>query len=232
MQIARLFRCGSCALLIISLFSCNAYDLTNSQATVAGIFIGIGYSSYTSDEFLTLGEADSLQAQAFSGGWPRRTIYDSSIEPTRFRYFSSNPAVAIVDSRGHITTLSVGETDLTASAAGKTSPVIRLAVSPKVVALVAEPDTVSALVGETFAVSIKALDIAGRSTAGVIFNAGLDTTWWAVTSLPLEGDWKIHTPITLHFQAKLAGRVRLIMTVQNHRAESRFQAIVPVTISP
>ncbi|HMG11915.1 MAG TPA: hypothetical protein VK571_01965 [Gemmatimonadaceae bacterium] len=199
---------------------------------MAGIFIGIGYSSYTSDEFLTLGEADSLQAQAFSSGWPSRTIYDSSIEPTRFRYFSSNPAVAIVDSLGHITTLSVGETALTVSAAGMTSPVIRLAVSPKVVALVAEPDTVSARVGETFAVSVKAFDSAGRSTAGVIFNAGLDTTYWALTSLPLEGSWKLHTPITLHFQAKVAGRVRLVMTVQNHRAESRFQAIVPVTISP
>jgi hypothetical protein len=202
MPIARLFHCGSCALLIISLFNCNASDLTNSQATVAGIFIGIGYSSYTSDEFLTLGEADSLQAQAFFGGWPSRTIYDSSIEPTRFRYFSSNPAVAIVDSLGHITTLSVGETALTVSAAGMTSPVIRLAVSPKVVALVAEPDTVSARVGETFAVSVKAFDSAGLSTAGVIFNAGLDTTYWALTSLPLEGSWKLHTPITLHFQAK------------------------------
>ena len=154
MQIARLFPRGSFTFLIISLFSCDAYDLTKAQSTVAGIFIGIGYTSYTSDEFLTLGEADSLQAQAFSGGWPSRTIYDSSIEPTRFRYFSSNTAVAIVDSRGHITTLSVGETDLTASAAGMTSPVIRLSVSPKVVALVAEPDTVSARVGETFAVSI------------------------------------------------------------------------------
>jgi hypothetical protein len=232
MQIGRLLPCSSSALLIVSLFSCDAYDLTNSQATVAGVFIGIGYTSYTSDEFLTLGERDSLQAQAFSGGWPRRTIYDSSIEPTRFRYFSSNPAVAIVDSLGHITTLSVGETALTASVAGVTSPVIRLAVSPEVIALVAEPDTVSARVGETFAVSIKALDLAGRSTAGVIFNAGLDTTWWALTSLPLEGTWKIRTPITLHFRAKLAGRVRLIMTVQNHRPESRFQAIVPVTISP
>jgi hypothetical protein len=232
MPIARLFHCGSCALLIISLFNCNASDLTNSQATVAGIFIGIGYSSYTSDEFLTIGEADSLQAQAFSGGWPSRTIYDSSIEPARFRYFSSNPAVAIADSLGHITTLSVGETALTVSAAGMTSPVIRLAVSPKVVALVAEPDTVSARVGETFAVSVKAFDSAGLSTAGVIFNAGLDTTYWALTSLPLEGSWKLHTPITLHFQAKVAGRVRLVMTVQNHRAESRFQAIVPVTISP
>jgi len=232
MQIAHLFPCASRALLIISLVSCKAYDLTNSQATVAGIFIGIGYSSYTSDEFLTLGEVDSLQAQAFSGGWPSRTIYDSSIEPTRFRYSSSNPAVAIVDSLGHITTLSVGETALTASAAGMTSPVIRLAVSPRVVALVAEPDTVSARVGETFSVSVRALDTAGRSTAGVIFNAGLDTTYWALTSLPLEGSWKLHTPIILHFQAKLAGRVRLMMTVQNHRAESRFQAIVPVTISP
>jgi hypothetical protein len=232
MQIARPIPVGTFALLILSLLSCNAPDLTSSQAKVAGVFIGIGYSSYTSDEFLTLGERDSLQAQAFSGGWPRRTIFDSSIEPGRFRYFSTNPGVATVDSLGHITTLSVGETSMTASAAGMTSPTIRVSVSPEVIALVAEPDTVSARLGETFAVSIKALDVAGRSAAGVVFNAGLDTTWWAITSPPLEGDWKLHTPATLHFPAKLAGRVRLIMTVQNHRAESRFQAIVPVTVSP
>jgi len=232
MQFVRLFLCGSFALLLSAISSCKPFDLTNSQATVAGIYIGIGYSGYTSDAFLTLGERDSLQAQAFSGGWPRHTIYDSSIEPQRFRYLSSNPAVARVDSLGHITTLSVGETHLTASVAGLTSPVIRLAVSPEAIALVAEPDTVSARVGETFDVSIKALDALGRSVPDVIFNVGLDTTWWALTSQPLEGTWKVHTPITLHFQAKLAGRVRLIMTVQNQRAESRFQATVPVTIAP
>ena len=230
MRITRLFPCAF-ALLLIPLSSCNLDDLTNGRAKVAGVFIGIGYTSYTSDEFLTLGETDSLQAQAFSGGWPTRTIYDSSIEPLRFRFLSSNPAVATVDSVGHITTLSVGETDLTASAAGMTSAVIRLAVSPEVIVLVAEPDTISARVGETFAVSIKALDKEGRSRAGVIFLAGLDTTYWALTSPPFEGDWKFYTPTTLHFQAKLPGRVRLILTVQNHRAESRFQAIVPVSIS-
>jgi hypothetical protein len=232
MQFAPLCLRGSFALLISALSSCNPYDLTNSQATVAGIYIGIGYSDYTSDAFLTLGARDSLQAQAFSGGWPRKTIYDSSIEPRRFRFLSTNPAVASVDSLGRITTLSVGETHLTASVAGLTSPVIRLAVSPEAIALVAEPDTVSARVGETFGVSVKALDVLGRSVPDVIFNVGLDTTWWAVTSEPLEGDWKVHTPITLHFQAKLAGRVRLILTVQNQRAESRFQATVPVTVEP
>lgn len=221
---------GSCAALVIVLCSCNWPDLTSGNDHIAGIYLGIGYSGFTSDVFLTLGDRDSLQAQAFSGGWPHRTIYDSSVEPGRFRYWSTNPAVATVDSVGHVTTLSVGETALRASVAGMASESIRLAVSPPASALVAEPTAVSARIGDTFTVSIKALDSSGRSIPDVIFNMGLDTTWWAITSEPLEGDWKLRTPLVLHFTAKIAGSVRLIATVQNERAESRFQAIVPVTV--
>lgn len=223
---------GSCAALVMVLCGCNWSGATDSKEHIAGIYLGIGYSGYTSDVFLTLGDRDSLQAQAFSGGWPSHTIYDSSVEPRRFHWSSTNPAVATVDSVGHVTTWSVGETALTASVAGMTSESIRLAVSPPAAALVAEPTTVSARVGDTFAVSIKALDSSGRSVPDVIFNMGLDTTWWAITSEPLEGDWKLHTPIVLHFKAKMAGRVRLEASVQNQRAESRFQAIVPVIVEP
>ncbi len=124
----------------------------------------------------------------------------------------------------------MGETVLTAAVAGMTSDIIRLAVSPPANAFVAEPTTVTARVGDSFAVSIKAFDSTGRSVPDVIFNMGLDTTWWAMTSEPSEGTWKLHTPIVLHFKAKMAGSVRLIATVQNQRADLRFQAFVPVTI--
>lgn len=232
MPITRHSSCRFCVAVLLALSSCKLSDLTDLKTTIAGVSIGIGYSGYTSDAFLTLGATDSLQAQAYSGGWPSHTIYQSSIEPTRFHYLSTNPAVARVDSLGRVTTLSVGETEFTATVAGVTSPTIRLAVSPSASALTAEPATVSTRVGDTFAISIKAVDSSGQSVPDVIFNMGLDTTYWAVTSEPLEGSWKLHTPIVLHLQAKIAGRVRLRATVQNQRAESRYQVWVPVTVEP
>ncbi len=212
--------------------SCKLDEVTNAKSEIAGIYLGIGYSGYISDVFLTLGEPDSLQAQAFSGFWPTHTIYDSSVEPGRFHYRSSNPAVATVDSLGHIKTLSIGETEFTASVGSVISPTIRLMVSPKAAGFVAQPESVVAHVGETFSVSVTAFDSVGVSVPDVIFNVGVDTTFWAVTSPPVEGNWKIHTPRTLHFQARLPGRVKLILTVQNERADRRFQVRVPVTVQP
>src|SRR5712671_3407466 len=141
MSVTRRLSCGSGAAFLIVLCGCNCSDLTDSRNDIAGIYLGVGYSGYTSDVFLTLGDPDSLQAQAFSGGWPSHTIYDSSIEPRRFRWSSTNPAVATVDSVGHVTTLSIGETAMTASVAGVTSESIRVAVSPSAAAIVAEPTT-------------------------------------------------------------------------------------------
>lgn len=226
---------GVCLVLtsFVALTSCNLDDATAARSRIAGVYLGIGYTGYIGDAFLTLGERDSLQAQAFSDGWlNRQTIYDSSKEPRRFHYRSSNPSVATVDSVGHITTLSVGETALTASVGTVISPTIRLMVSPEAAALLAQPESVAVRVGETFSVSVNAVDSAGASVPDVIFNVGLDTTWWAVTSEPLEGDWKIHTPKTLHFQARMAGHVKLIVTVQNEHADRRFQATVPVAVQP
>lgn len=220
--------------LTLAVLSCQSeiFDLSEGRSRIAGVFIGIGYNSFTSDVFLTLGVADSIQAQAFSGGWPRRTIYDSSIEPRRFTFRSSNPAVATVDATGHVATLSVGETRLTASVGEITSEAIRLSVSPPASALLVEPASVETRVGENFTVSVKALDAAGQSLHGVVFNVGLDTTWWALTSMPSEGTWKLHTPLTLHFQAKLPGRVKLITTVQNESPAARFEAVTPVVVAP
>jgi len=230
MSFSRQFLWASFAASIFAANGCKYSDLTGSEDRVASVYAALGNNGYSSDVFLTLGTQDTLRAQASTGGWPTHTVYASATEPRRFQFSSTNPAVAKVDLDGVVTTLSVGETVLMASADGVKSPEIRLAVSPSASSFAADPATVSAHVGNTFTVSIEALDANGESVPDVIFNVGLDTTYWALTSEPLEGDWKLHTPMILHFQAKAVGHVRLIATVQNERAEARFQASVPVTI--
>lgn len=44
------------------LLSCQSelFDLSEGQSRIAGVFIGIGYNSFTSDVFLTLGVPDSI----------------------------------------------------------------------------------------------------------------------------------------------------------------------------
>jgi hypothetical protein len=220
------------AAAVFALIGCRYSDLTATDNSVASVYAALGNHGYSSDVFLTLGVQDTLRAQASTGGWPTHTVYASATEPRRFQFSSTNPAVAKVDLDGVVTTVSVGETVLMASVDGVNSPEIRLAVSPPASSLSADPTAVSARVGDTFTVSVKALDANGQSIANVIFNMGLDTTYWALTSEPLEGPWKLHTPIVLHFQAKAVGHLRLIATVQNERAEARFQVSVPVTIDP
>jgi hypothetical protein len=201
-----------------------------SSDGTASVGMTLGFPGQVSHAYLTVGDRDTVRAHANTGGWPSRTKYDSANEPTRFQYASSNSSVASVDAHGVVTALSVGATDLVASADGISSLPVRLAVSPPANSLKAEPALVSAQVGDSFAISIRALDSAGKSVSNVIFNVGPDTTSWGLTSRPREGDWQLRTPTVLHFHAKVAGRLRIIATVQNERAASRFKVIVPIEI--
>jgi hypothetical protein len=96
--------------------------------------------------------------------------------------------------------------------------------------LVAKPDSIAASVGQTLAISISAADAQGQSVAGLVFNVGVDTAYWAVTSIPAEGTWKLKTPVVLHLTARIPGRVRVVATVQNERPPARFLAFVPITV--
>jgi len=230
MPIARLSFQALCGAVLLLSSACDPLlDFTGPGDEVATVGITLGFPGFTSGAFLTLGDRDTVRAQAYTDGWPSHTKYDSSSEPRRFQYLSSNPGVASVDLDGVVTTLSIGTTKLAASVDGVTSPVLSLNISPPASALIAEPTTITTRVGDTFAVSIDALNRDGQYVPDIVVIVGLDTTYWALTSMPFEGNW-VRTPVVLHFQAKAVGRLQLIATVQNERDSSRFQVIVPVEI--
>lgn len=229
MPLARSVRYAALSALLPAVCGCELLDQMSDDST-AGVGITLEFPGWVSHAHLAVGDRDTVRAVAQTGGWPSRVKYDSANEPRRFRYSSSNASVASVDEDGVVRAITVGATELVASVDGISSLPMRLAVSPPASSLRAEPALVAALVGDSFAISIKALNSTGQSVSGVIFNVGLDTTQWAVTSQPREGDWQLHTPIVLHFQAKMAGHVRITATVSHERAESRFQASVPVEV--
>lgn len=198
--------------------------------SVAGVGITLGFAGYASDAFLTVGDKDTIRAQAYTGGWPSGTKYDSNNDPRRFTYSSSDPAVASVNVDGVVETHSSGTTSLFASVDGITSPPLLLSVSPPATSLVAEPESVTVIVGDKFTISVKAIDTSGAPVNGVVFSVGLDTTFWAVTTIPDEGSWKLRTPALLHLTARLAGRVHILVTAQNERPDARFTTSVPVSV--
>lgn len=204
--------------------------LGDHNGPVKAVGITLGFPGYVSDASLTLGDKDTVRATASTGGWPAFTKYDSSKDPRRFIYLSSNPAVASVDVDGVVEAHSTGTTNLFASVDGVTSPPLALTVSPRAASLVAQPESVLVAAGEKFIISVKALDTTGASVNGVVFNVGVDTTYWAVTSMPDEGSWKLQTPAELHLSGKVAGRVRILVTTQNERPQGRLTASVPVKV--
>lgn len=217
--------------LLAPLQACDLFrEFGNPDGPVRGVAITLELPGHVSHAFLTVGDRDTIRAQAYTGGWPSYTRYDSSSEPRRFLYSSSNPEVASVTLEGIVETRSVGATTLVASADGITSLPLLLTVSPSANSFVAEPDSIAVAVGESFTVSLKALDASNQSVRGVVFNVGVDTTYWAVTSMPNEGTWMLQTPTRLHLTGKMAGRVRIIATVRNERAAARFTASVPVSV--
>lgn len=229
MPLASAVRDAVFCILLPALCGCELLEQASDDST-AGVGITLELPGWVSHAHLAVGDRDTVRAVAQTGSWPPRVKYDSANEPRRFRYLSSNPLIASVDENGIVRAIAVGATDLVASVDGVNSLPMRLAVSPPASSLQAEPALVTALVGDSFAISIKALNSIGESVSGVIFNVGVDTTHWAVTSQPREGDWQLHTPIVLHFQAKMAGRLRITATVSHERAASRHRATIPVEV--
>ena len=214
----------------VSVSACDSRAPTSPADPVGVVYISLDGIAYRSHAFLTVGDCDTVFAQASTNRWPWHTKYSSVIEPWRFEFSSSNPSVASVNAMGIVTALAVGATDLIVSADGVRSEPIRLSVSPPAESLTAEPARREARPGDTFAISIRALDARGQSVPDVIFNVGLDTTYWAVTTVPNEGTWMLHTPALLHLRARMVGRVRIIATVQHERRDLRFQAAVAVEV--
>lgn len=212
------------------LSACKKSDVTGpAPDAIVLVGIALGSPGYIPDAYLTVGDQDTVWSQVYTGGWPSHIKYDSEIDPKRFQFSSSNPQVATVDVNGILTTHGIGTTVLHASTGGVESPPLTLTVSPAAAQLVMDPAELIGKVGDTLAVAIRALDSNGQSVRDVPFSVFPDTTYWAVTSPPLESS-ALKTPMVLHFQGKMVGHIRLIATVRNNRAASRLHATVPITI--
>jgi hypothetical protein len=195
-----------------------------ARDAVAAVGLTLGFPGYVSDAFLTVGDRDTVRAQAYTRGWPSYVKYDSHGEPRRFVYSSSDPQVATVDADGIVVTARPGTTMLRAATAGAVSLPMALTVAPPAVELRATPLMLQAELGDVLAIAVSAVDEHGADVAGVIFDVVPDTTVWTVVSRPAEGSWRLETPRILHVRASRAGTVRLLAYSQNERAAARLQA--------
>jgi hypothetical protein len=179
--------------------------------------------------FLSVGDSETVHAQATIRGWPPIVKYDSRTAPTEFRYFSTDAVVAQIDRNGVIHAISPGTTDLVAAAEGVKSRPVTLTVSQPAAKLLAEPAVVSAVVADLVTISVTAEDVHGGPVTGIPFTIGPDTTWWAVVSPPEEGSWNLRTPAVIHMRAKMAGRVNLLATTLHDRSAESLAAL-PVSV--
>ncbi|HET9004169.1 MAG TPA: hypothetical protein VFN39_09260 [Gemmatimonadaceae bacterium] len=224
-------RCMLLAGIALSLAACEWKGNQLASNELGGVTMSLAGSHSASDAFLTIGDVDTVLAGALSGGWPIHTLCESRGSPERFTFHSSDPAVAIVRPTGVLRTTGIGSTLLTVTYQNVDSPPVRLSVSPPAVELRAFPETIDATTGDSIALTITALDEAGQSVARVIFRIGPDTSYWAVTSVPREGSWRLETPRILHMRADRAGVVHLTAYSENDHPERRMQThAVAVTV--
>ena len=196
---------------------------------VGSVGITVGPPGHTSDAVLTVGELDTIRAQAYSDGWPSRVMHDSENGPRRFQYSSSDPAVASIDMDGILSLETVGTTILTASTAGKTSLPLTLHVVPAASELRVTPTALDAAIGDTMAITVTAHDAAGAQVDGVLFYISTDATHWVITSPPIPDAGYPRTPSVVRFRANAPGTARVTVYTWNDRPTARLSA-GPVTI--
>lgn len=217
--------------IVLSLSACEWKGNELASNELGGVAMSLIGSPSISDAFLTIGDVDTAFAAALSGGWPIHTLYDSRSSPERFAFHSSDATVAIVSPTGVLRTVGIGTTLLWVTYENVDSPPMRVSVSPPAVELRASPEAISATTGDSIALTITAVDDAGKSVARVVFRIGPDTSYWVVTSPPREGDWRLETPRVLHMRANRAGVVHLTAYSENDRPERRREThAVTVTV--
>jgi hypothetical protein len=201
-----------------------------THAPVTGIGVTLGPPGGVAGGVLTVGDRDTLRAQAYTRGWPSIVKYDSESEPTRFTYSSSDPGVATVTAEGVVFTTGTGTTQIRASVDGVVSQPMQLDVVPVASALRAAPSAIDAAVGDTMVVTVTAVDDAGADVAGILFTVAPDTSYWAVIDPPVEYQGRLATPSVLHVRAKQPGTVHLLAYALNERPAARLEA-PPVAIT-
>ncbi len=112
-----------------------------------------------------------------------------------FRWASSNPAVAQVDSSGQVTAVAAGSASITASAGGATSqPVALQALQVPIASVAIQPTSAQVAVGQTVQLQATALDSAGKPLSGRLFTwSSSDPTIATVDSSGLVSGVKVGT---------------------------------------
>jgi hypothetical protein len=192
--------------------------------TISSIGITLQGGGAIPEGVLTLGDRDTVRAEAYTSGWFSGVKYDSQVEPRKFTYSSSNVGVASIDLDGVVVTLGIGTTTLRAGSEGVVSQPLVLTVVPSAAALRAAPLTLNAAVGDTVAIAITAVDSNAQGVAGIIFSVAPDTTYWAVASEPAEGNWGLGTPRVLHLRASRVGSIHVVAYSQNEHPSGQFQS--------
>jgi Bacterial Ig-like domain (group 2) len=197
---------------------------------VQAVGITFSFPGHQSDGFLSVGDRDTIRAQAYTKGYPSKLKYDSHLQPRRFGYRSENPAVATVDADGIVVANRTGTATIFASVEGVTSPPLTLHVSPVASELLATPSALTINVGDTATITVTALDAAGSHVQGPLFAVTTDTTWWTTVS-PL--DWgRMQTPGIVRFVAKGAGTARVRAYLMHERLTRQVDAKVQLTVTP
>jgi hypothetical protein len=192
----------------------------------------VGRKEYVPDAFLTLGDVDTLFAQAsIYRPWNPQLLCDSETNPACFTFTSSDESVATVSPNGVITTRSAGKTLLRATYKDLVSGPVTLSVFPRATQLRVSPETIDAAIGDSLIISVTAVDGSGASVAGVLFRIDPTPSEWVVTTVPREGIWRLETPAVLHVLANQAGTVRLTTrTLDEHPESQLVSAPVVVTV--
>ncbi|MGI8618037.1 MAG: Ig-like domain-containing protein [Gemmatimonadaceae bacterium] len=109
----------------------SIWALSGCHSNELGVGITLGLPGYVSHGHLATGDVDTIRATAgLARGWPARLIFDSSTEPYRFRYSSSDTTIASVDREGRVWALSPGRAELRAAVGTAISWPLELIVSP------------------------------------------------------------------------------------------------------
>ena len=155
------------ALLIVAALgamACDPYGVYYINTSVPGYddvgfgFIPLGFQ---------LGDTVTFEAaEQYAEGTHGSPAAPSSVAPRKYKWASSNAGVAEVIAPGRVVMRGTGKAVLTVST-GHASDVVVFSVVPRITGVRISPKEVSAAVGDTFALTVTAVDANGAAIPGI-----------------------------------------------------------------
>ncbi len=197
--------------------------------SVGGVELALTLPGSEQFGYATVGDTATVWAGANTGqDWPTCMLYVSRatpsyswpVEPERFVFRSTDPAVAEFGASGHLTVRGAGQTRLTAEAKGVSSPELLLAISPPVSSLRVTATPSQVRVGEGLDVRVVALsdemvEVNDAYARAVLVTPTDSLASWDYSALRLPLPEYYPTPVSARVIARRPG-VLLITAVGGH----------------